>query len=493
MITKVKEYMVFGLGLLESKPWLAAMLVGVVNLLFRLPGTDATSIWLDEAQTMYQVQRDMASIIEDYVKQQQNAPLYFLLVHWWVKLLGISVFSVRLFSVVCMALAGAVMYLFARRVHSAGFALGVSLLFLGVNDFMFYAHEARGYALVALEAVASFYLFYLLLTHPSWRRALAVAALNLALLYTHYLTVYVFMVQGIVTIYWLGVTKNLIPFKWYLGSQLFVALLFLPWIPVVLHVMPQQDSFWISDSSWSQLENIYFYLINGKIKTYWVFSFLVLSLIWWIISRRNKKETQGLAFVLLLCWAFVPVLSNYALGFKVPVFLARYTFYASLGFLLFFAYNLIALPLPRWAVVIIFGLCISYNFKSLKFESEKREDWISAIEYVKSKHKPSESLVFAQRNYVYKAFYVYYNPAAFASVPDLPGHARTQHIYFGDAVHELERALKEIKPKRVVYLRTHWTKGPEGDPIENYLNAIGSPISQLEKPRKVEVFEYGLP
>ncbi|MBI3142369.1 MAG: glycosyltransferase family 39 protein [Bacteroidetes bacterium] len=479
--------------ILLSKPWLGAGLLVLVNLLFRLPETGTPSIWLDEAQTMYQVQRDIASILEDYVKQQQNAPLYFILVHVWVKLFGVSVFAVRLFSVLCMALAGGVLYVFARRLHSLGFALGVSLLFLGVNDFMFFAHEARGYACIGFEAVLSYFFFYQLLTRPKWTYALALGLANLALLYTHYLTVYLLLAQGVVTIYWWLLAKDRKSFKLYVLAHVGVVLLFLPWLSVVMSVMPEKGNFWIPESSWGQLQNVYYYLIKGRHRTYWVFGFLALSVLWWLWKGRTKAPEERLAYTMLFLWAFFPVLTNYFVGFKVPVFLAKYTFYASMGFLMFFAYSMMSMPLPRWVIALLFGCCIFYNFKSLHFYSAKEEDWKSAIEYVKEKHQPSETLVFAQRSYVYKAFYVYYDPIAFASTPNIPHHARSKQIFFGDSVSEMEKAIEEVQPKRVVYLRSHWIREPEGDPIENYLKGQGELVSQLEDPTKVEVFEYVLP
>jgi uncharacterized membrane protein len=95
---------------LRTKPALVFWLIVIINVALRAFGTDASSIYLDEGQTMFQAKRSITEIIEDYVMKQQNAPLYFLLLHFWIKLFGLSVFAVRFFSVVLMALAGGLLF-----------------------------------------------------------------------------------------------------------------------------------------------------------------------------------------------------------------------------------------------------------------------------------------------------------------------------------------------------------------------------------------------
>lgn len=482
---------------LRSKPASVFWMIVIINVIFRAFGTDASSIYLDEGQTMFQAKRTITEIIEDYVLKQQNAPLYFLLTHFWIKIFGLSVFSIRFLSVVMMALAGGFFFKFTKKLVSFNFAILCSILFLGVNDFMHYAHEARGYALIAFLSTASFYSLYSLLISGERKWAIYLAITGIALLYTHYLTIYIFAVQGASVFIHLLLFRNYNSFVKYVVSQLVVALLFAPWLGVVFSVMPEKGDFWIAEPTWNLLKNNYYYMINGKLKTHWFFVVLsVLFLVRFFIPE-NRNNQKIFNFILLFLWAFVPVIANYFIGFHIPVFLAKYTFYASLGFTLLAAYLLYtSLGSPKTGTILVLAMAF-FAFSSLKWESNKGESWKEAVAYIKNLKK-EETLVIGQRFYTYKAFFIYYDINFFKSTnqPYIQGEA--QNIYFREDVEGTEQLLTKKSPKHIIYYRAHWKGNDREGKVKSLLDSKYSLVSEKkytyrENKETIGVYEYRLP
>lgn len=445
-------------------------LVVLVNFGLRIIHADASSIYLDEGQTMFQVNRSISEIIEDYVKKQQNAPLYFVLLHFWVKLFGLTVFSVRAFSVVMMSLASGMFFLLARRIINLEFAIAASLLFLGVNDIMNFAHEARGYATISFLAISSFYCLSHVLDKPNYKWAIALFVTNTALLYTHYLTIYVFPAQALISLAWWAIAKNRTSFIYYAASQLAVVLVFLPWLQVVLDVMPEKGSFWIPEPTWGLLKNVYYYLVMGKVKTHYTFLILLIAIALFFFRYKNNQRQDYIVLIGLLLWAFLPVASNYFIGYHIPVFIAKYTFYASFGFVLLFTWALFKLPLGRilrWVAILY---CCFLNFKVLKWESPKMENWKDAVAYIKEYPRSKNSVVFAQSYYTYKAFLPYYDLELFKNNPRPFETSQQEDIFFKDNRGNLLDVIQKKEAEEIILVRAHWRGGDPNGEVKAYLD-----------------------
>ena len=480
---------------LMKRPWLLVLIVVLVNFIMRIIHADTSSIYIDEGQTMFQVKRSLTEIIEEYVKKQQNAPLYFVVLHFWVKIFGLSIFSVRAFSVLMMSLTSGVFFLLGRKLINLEFAIASSLFFLGVSDIMNYAHEARGYATLSFFTVSSFYLLLDLLKKPRLLPAALLFAANTALLYTHYLTIYVFPAQAIVALVWFLTKKDKKALLYYTLSQVAVVLVFLPWLNVVFDVMPEEGSFWIPEPTWNLLKNTYYYLIPGRARTHVTFAFLLISLLWYVVKQILGKTNKTAEVVIVLCfflWAFLPVMANYFVGFHVPVFTRKYTFYATFGFILFFTWAVFNLPVGKWFRWGIILFCSVLVFTKLKWTSPKTENWKAAVEYVKE-HKTDETLVFTQAHYVFRGFLPYYDFEAFRDHPQPYAACEDELIYFRSSKEPLINLINKFHPEKVILIRSHW-KGddPKGE-VKQYLDEHWFLVADSPKFSGVQVYIYEPP
>ncbi|MEQ8675870.1 MAG: glycosyltransferase family 39 protein [Aggregatilineales bacterium] len=171
----------------------------------------AQSLWHDEGNSYVQATRSL-SAIADNAARDIHPPGYYWLLSLWRQLTGDSEFALRALSAFASVLSIAFTYALGKRLIGvwAGLAAG---LFVALNTFsIYYAQEARMYALLAMWASASMWVFaeLILNTHrnnPSRRHyltyALLLAIINAAGLYTQYAFPFVMVAQGILFLLWL--------------------------------------------------------------------------------------------------------------------------------------------------------------------------------------------------------------------------------------------------------------------------------------------------
>jgi hypothetical protein len=174
---------------------------------------DHFSFWLDEGLTPYRSGYAIAEILSNRITIQEGVsydthpPLYYLLIHFSRQAWGESDFAYRYFSVLCGLLTIPVLYKLGWRLH--GRRLGaLAAVLMAINPLqIWYAQEARMYALLVLLALLSSYLLWRTLTHPAlserrlWRSAALYGLLAALMVYTHYAAVFLVGAQGL---FWLA-------------------------------------------------------------------------------------------------------------------------------------------------------------------------------------------------------------------------------------------------------------------------------------------------
>jgi mannosyltransferase len=112
-----------------------------------------TSLRLDEAQSLYQTNRDIGGLFYA-VAQDVHVPFYHLLLHFWQLLFGNDIFTARMMSLVFFI--GTILvtyYLGSLAFHRRSIGLFAAFL-LTISPFMqWYGSEARMYAMLAFFVV----------------------------------------------------------------------------------------------------------------------------------------------------------------------------------------------------------------------------------------------------------------------------------------------------------------------------------------------------
>jgi 4-amino-4-deoxy-L-arabinose transferase-like glycosyltransferase len=215
----------------------------LVATFLRFYRLDAQSFWNDEGNSARIAERSIDLIVEG-AAGDIHPPGYYLLLHFWRAVFGQSEFALRSLSVVAgLALVGCT-YLLGRRLFDEATGL-IGAFLAALSPFgVYFAQEARMYALLgALSALSTLLVVRVLESTGSSRtprfRALACfiayAAASAAGLYTHYAFVFVLVAHNVLFAVWwliecLRPQPRWRPLAGWAGAQAAVLVLYSPWL-----------------------------------------------------------------------------------------------------------------------------------------------------------------------------------------------------------------------------------------------------------------------
>ncbi len=199
---------------------------------------EAQSLWNDEGSSYVQATRSLPEIAANAARDI-HPPGYYVLLALWRGLTGDSEFALRSLSVFASLLTVALTFALGRRLFSPA-AGGAAALLLTLNTFsLYYAQEARMYALLALWGVAGVWLVSRLTTRqPGGWLVIGLGLVNAAGLYSQYAYPFVMLAQGVYIVV-LFVSRLRQGMDWGLLRRFVLAnglalLLYLPWLPTAL-------------------------------------------------------------------------------------------------------------------------------------------------------------------------------------------------------------------------------------------------------------------
>jgi hypothetical protein len=159
---------------------LAVLLFGVAFAL-RFYQIAGLGLWRDEIATQILVSSSLKQILHDCFTIEPNPSLYYILLHFWVRIFGDSETLLRLPSAFFGSIAVSMLFLVGRRFFSMRVGLVAALLAAFMPFQVRYGQEARAYALFGMLALASLYYMPLQLKWPT-RRSPAIFAVVSCLL-----------------------------------------------------------------------------------------------------------------------------------------------------------------------------------------------------------------------------------------------------------------------------------------------------------------------
>ena len=200
-----------------------AVAVGVVARLH-----SPSALWLDEALSVGIARRPVPELLRA-LRQDGSPPVYYLLLHVWTGVFGLSDTAVRALSTVLSLAALPVVWLAGRRLGGPGTARAALLLLAASPFAVRYATETRMYALVQLLAALGVLAVLRALERPSVGRLLPVTVLSALLALTHYWALFLLAAAALVLLA-LSV-RGARPAGRTLGALAAGGVLFLPWLP----------------------------------------------------------------------------------------------------------------------------------------------------------------------------------------------------------------------------------------------------------------------
>ncbi len=213
----------------------------------RWTGLDSQSLWTDEGYTVW-ISQFSPKVIWHIVQGDTGPPLYYIVLHYWSALFGNSELSLRALSALFGTLSLPLFYLIARKILPSRMSVALAMILYSVSFYqVWYAKEARCYALLVFLSLGSVYCVLLCLEKASALRLLGLALVLSASLYTH--NVAWFYLPGLAVLWFVYPSEMRMGAR--IRNALIVAavalLLYTPWLPSVGEQMRRlvHGSFWV--------------------------------------------------------------------------------------------------------------------------------------------------------------------------------------------------------------------------------------------------------
>jgi 4-amino-4-deoxy-L-arabinose transferase-like glycosyltransferase len=330
-----------------------------IALALRLYAIDRQSLWGDEGSSIALASRSIAQIARD-TANDAHPPLFFWLLHFWMRLFGTSVFALRSLSVVCGALTVSITYLLGRRWFGQPAAVVAAVAGLLAPLAIHYAQETRMYALVMLLSALVWLTLDDWLARPSWRRLGIFGLSALAALLSHYFAAAILVATNLIWLIALIANvqrrrmagmRGWAMIEWqhvlgWCGVQLLLIAVYLPLVARNRTTL----------TNWSTIPRGEFgpsYIIGDTLQVFsrgmsvdpggqaWLIGFAGL-LAAGLLARSQRRPGIDGRF-LAAAWLFVPLGLMLALAFNQPLYQPRFLLLALPGFHLLIGHGAAAL------------------------------------------------------------------------------------------------------------------------------------------------------
>ncbi len=417
-------------GSLPTAAILAAVLAA--GALLRFYAIGRKSLWLDEAVTLtYVAECRYTEMLAVVIERDAHPPLYYALIHLWMQRSAGAAWA-RAFSAVAGVATLVAFWLLARVLLPRGAhcrqwapALAATALLAASAFHVYFAQEARHYALAAFFVTLSWYFFVELLAGrrlEHWRGWLGVALANAAALYTFYYTALAIAAQLVVLLLlWRDVGRKLVA-SW-LWWQLLPAALFALQVPAILDHLarlrvhePPTGLRLASDEGLlltaSQFTCGFIGKLGGSfgaVAAAAAAALGVLALLAGVAGARERRSAAAVA----LAWLLVPVALLALLPLRGHVYEPKHLIAASPALALLPAIGMAsARRIVRTLSAALVALLLAANALSLALYYGRRvekENWRSAIAEMMEDAAPNDIVVFNPPS-VHFPFHYYYRP-----------------------------------------------------------------------------------
>jgi len=365
------------------------------------------SLWLDEAVQAITAQGSLAYIFQE-IRGDFHPPLYFFLMHFWVRIFGSSEVALRMPSVLFGVGTIFIFYKLTMHVHGR-FVATLSALFLATSQFhVYYSQEARMYSMATFFATLSMFYFIKILniklqiSNPNLKFQIfnknyfLYLFSTLCLIYTDYYGFLVVLAQGIYLL-----TKR--KYKFLILNTCFLILCFLPWLPMLITQIKVGAAATQLLPGWGKLVNVSFLkaipltLVKFSIgrmtifnKTiYWLVIAVILGLLG-VLGYHffNTKEGVRNYKSIMILWFVVPLVVSWVVSLFIPNFQPFRLLLILPAFYLILAGGTEGLANDGKTKWILMGIILLINFISLGiYYSDcyfQREDWRGVANFLKT-------------------------------------------------------------------------------------------------------------
>jgi len=364
----------------------------------------AQSLWRDEAFSYFLAKKNILEIIFLSAKDY-NPPLYYILLHFWMKIFGSSEIVLRSLSLFFYWATIYIIFLFLTKIFKIKekLLLILSLMVFIFNPlFLYYAFEARTYTLFAFLSLWSSYAFL----KENKKQYLLASLLGL---FTHYFMIFIFFSQILTYLLFKKKFKKIqLRFFFYQGAFLILWILFV----FLQKGKSIGDDFWIKKPDFFIIKNFLGILFTGFEK-YFGFSykkmgylslFLIFLIIFGFFIKKNSKKP--VFFYLFFNGVFIPLLVA-LISYLKPIFLPRYLISFLILMLLLLVFIINHIQRKVIAILIVFALLFfSFDYQKLQIKFRKKSNYKKLYQEIKALAKKEDFVyVTSELDYFIAGYY----------------------------------------------------------------------------------------
>jgi 4-amino-4-deoxy-L-arabinose transferase-like glycosyltransferase len=407
---------------------LVLLLLTLLAFGLRVYGLDYQPLRGDESFSIQFSAHELDWLFPNIANIEPNPPLYYLLLHYWMAVLGQSEFATRFLSLLFGVISVPIIYQLARSMGRPNVGILASTL-VAINPFqVWHAQDVRNYTVWPALSMAS--LVFLLLALREGRLKYWVGYVGLALLsvYTHYYDLFLLLFQNL---FFLAVvacysrTKGVpgarrrVPVFTWLISQGFLAVSFVPWLIYGSSRLAE-----VTEGSSPPLWDVFSrcltaFAVGETVPGAFRTAVLPLLLLLLVGGLTLAFRTDRYHATFLMLYIVVPSICVFSAAQVRPLFRERYLNAIAPAYYLTMSWALMSArrDLPRWRNIPLvlgmafFGLSAGYSLHNYYHnpEYQKSPDWRSLTDLLERETGPGDVIIL---NYPDPTFSYYYDGRA---------------------------------------------------------------------------------
>jgi mannosyltransferase len=397
--------------LLQKRIWIVPFALFVLNIILKIMYLSANGIALDEPFSIFYAQLSLRQLVP-YLFSGNNPPLFEILLHFWIRIFGIGVFSVRFLPLLFSSVTAIYVFLLGRKISGISTGITAALLFTFSSFHIYFSHEARTYSLFALLSACSMYYYFSLNEKSQGLTFFLFLLSNLLLVFSHYFGLLVVLVE----LFFAIVFRKTYPlsFRKVWVSCLLLSVLISPllyFLSTRLGATVHEGGTWVTAPPFDALyENI------RKFSNAPVIAVLLLLISitgsTFIIWKKLYKTDRFL--LVLPIWFFGIYSGVFLISFLLPCFLDRYLIFLSIPFYLLVAVSVKLIIGQRFGFFPEFCCCMAMLL-STNLNPGNERDPVGLGTFI-VQHRFSGTIVFISPAWADKGILYYCNNKIFRDV-----------------------------------------------------------------------------
>jgi uncharacterized membrane protein len=262
----------------NKKDVLSLLTITIIACVLYLFNINFSDIWVDEVFTRELIRKPLDNLFK-LLTDDFHPPLYFLGLKMFTSVVGLTDFSIRLFSTIGALLTLLLSYMVGKKVLKTNGAFYFSFILLALPMLASNAQTARMYTWAVFFTTGVFFYACLFIQSGKKKDLILLGIFSLMALYTHYYCIIAAFWANVFVFAFLLIRKKTY-WKSHLIMSLLLVVLFLPWLFTLFkHLGAANEEFWIPPPSFTTFFQCYSIPFAKKF-TLITSSYILLSIIY---------------------------------------------------------------------------------------------------------------------------------------------------------------------------------------------------------------------